>query len=318
MTTRPLDVELEYEDAKGNPTRRFVTINRVSYSGGKTYLNTWDHGRDDLRTFRADRVVCFITNDGEVVEQRTHRGHESRCLSLSHVDNARDKFVSARHKGAGRKGRDPMAAEHVVTAFTEEQVSRLTGISRNQLRHWDRTGFFSPSLGDENRRLAHSRTYTFRDVVSLRVLHTLRNEVRIPLPHLREVKESLSHLGEDLWAKTTLYVLGRRVVIESPETGERVDAATGQAVLEIPIRTICNKTQKAVEEMWGRDPESVGRFEKRRGLAHSERVVAGTRVPTRSIRAFLEAGYSTDAILEEYPSLTAEDVEAVRGLGTAA
>ena len=211
-----------------------------------------------------------------------------------------------------------MAAEHVVTAFTEEQVSRLTGISRNQLRHWDRTGFFSPSLGDENRRLAHSRTYTFRDVVSLRVLHTLRNEVRIPLPHLREVKESLSHLGEDLWAKTTLYVLGRRVVIESPETGERVDAATGQAVLEIPIRTICNKTQKAVEEMWGRDPESVGRFEKRRGLAHSERVVAGTRVPTRSIRAFLEAGYSTDAILEEYPSLTAEDVEAVRGLGTAA
>lgn len=211
-----------------------------------------------------------------------------------------------------------MAVEHVVTAFTEEQVSRLTGISRNQLRHWDRTGFFRPSLGDENRRLAYSRTYTFRDVVSLRILHTLRNEVGIPLQHLREVKENLSHLGEDLWAKTTLYVLGRRVVIESPETGERVDAASGQAVLEIPIRTICSKTQKAVEEMWGRDPESVGRFEKRRGLAHNQRVVAGTRVPTKSIEAFLEAGYSTDAILEEYPSLTAEDIEAVRGLGAAA
>lgn len=68
MTTLPLDVELEYEDAKGKPTRRFVTINSVSHSGGKTYLNTWDHGRDDLRTFRADRVVCFITGDGEVVE----------------------------------------------------------------------------------------------------------------------------------------------------------------------------------------------------------------------------------------------------------
>jgi len=211
-----------------------------------------------------------------------------------------------------------MVTEHVVTAFTEEQVSRLTGISRSQLRHWDRTGFFSPSLGDDNRRFAHSRTYTFRDVVSLRVLHTLRNEVRIPLPHLREVKESFSHLGEDLWAKTTLYVLGRRVVIKNPETGERVDPATGQAVLEIPIHAICAKTQKSVNEMWERDPESIGRFEKRRGLAHSERVVAGTRVPTRSILAFLEAGYSTDAILEEYPSLTAEDVEAVRGLGTAA
>jgi DNA-binding transcriptional MerR regulator len=214
-----------------------------------------------------------------------------------------------------------MASDHVVTAFTEEQVSRLTGISRNQLRHWDRTGFFSPSLGDENRRLALSRTYTFRDVVSLRVLHTLRNEVRIPLPHLREVKDNLSHVGDDFWAKTTLYVLGRRVVVDNPqnpEGGERVDAASGQAVLEIPIHTICAKTQKAVEEMWGRDADTIGRFNKQRGLAHSEHVVAGTRVPTRSIRAFLEAGYSTDAILEEYPSLTTEDVDAVRRLGTAA
>lgn len=211
-----------------------------------------------------------------------------------------------------------MDTEPVIAAFTEDQVERLTGISRNQLRHWDQTGFFNPSLAEENRRLPHNRTYTFRDVVSLRVLHTLRNEVRIPLPHLREVKESLSHLGEDLWAKTTLYVLGCRVVMENPETGEREDAATGQAVLEIPIRTICAKTQKAVEEMWGRDPQQVGRFEKRRGLAHSERVIAGTRVVARSIWAFLEAGYSTDAILEEYPSLTAEDVEAVKRLGAAA
>lgn len=206
----------------------------------------------------------------------------------------------------------------VIAAFTEEQVERLTGISRRQLRHWDRTGFFQPSLGDENRRLPHSRTYTFRDVVSLRVLHTLRNEVGIPLPHLRVVKESLSHLGEDIWTRTTLYVLGRRVVIENPETGEREDAASGQAVLEIPIRAICAKTQKAVDELWGRDPKTVGLFEKRRGIAHSQQVFAGTRIPTRSVRAFLDAGYSVDAILDEYPTLSAEDIEAVKRLGAAA
>jgi hypothetical protein len=57
-------------------------------------------------------------------------------LPSSYPDNKRDKFVSARHKGVRKKRHDPMIAEHVVKAFTEEQVSRLTGISRNQLRHW--------------------------------------------------------------------------------------------------------------------------------------------------------------------------------------
>ncbi len=51
-----------------------------------------------------------------------------------------------------------MDAEPVIAAFTEEQVERLTDISRNQLRHRDRTGFFNPSLAEENRRLPHSRT----------------------------------------------------------------------------------------------------------------------------------------------------------------
>lgn len=38
----------------------------------------------------------------------------------------------------------------VVSAFTEEQVSRLTGISHRQLRYWDSTKFFVPSLAYEN------------------------------------------------------------------------------------------------------------------------------------------------------------------------
>jgi uncharacterized protein (DUF433 family) len=39
-------------------------------------------------------------------------------------------------------------------------------------------------------------------------------------------------------------------------------------------------------------------------------VIAGTRIPIAAIRSFADAGYSADEILAQYPSLTADDVEA--------
>jgi len=103
-------------------------------------------------------------------------------------------------------------ADDIISAFSEEDAERLTGVTVRQLRYWDRTRFFVPSLADENRRQASSRIYTFRDVVCLKILNTIRNESKVPLQHLREVKEKLEHLGEDVWAKTTLYLLNRRVI----------------------------------------------------------------------------------------------------------
>src|SRR5471030_3299144 len=108
-----------------------------------------------------------------------------------------------------------MSSKTVVSAFSDEQVQRLTGVSRTQLRYWDRTGFFVPPLANPDRRAPHSRLYTFRDVVSLKIINALRNDAKVPLPHLREVKEKLAHLGEDVWSKTTLYVLNKRVIFDT-------------------------------------------------------------------------------------------------------
>src|SRR5262245_51687317 len=99
----------------------------------------------------------------------------------------------------------------VIQAFSEEHVERLTGLTVHQLRHWDRTGFFTPSFAEENRNAAFSRIYSFRDVASLRVLAILRKQ-DVSLQHLRKVSTKLSHLGDERWIKTTLYVLKKRVV----------------------------------------------------------------------------------------------------------
>jgi uncharacterized protein (DUF433 family) len=216
--------------------------------------------------------------------------------------------MTKRKQAAKKKG--GVDAVVVIAAFSEEQVQRLTGISRTQLRYWDRTKFFSPSYADEDRHQAYSRVYSFRDVVCLNVLNALRNSARVTLPHLREVKDKLAHLGDDLWAKTTLYVLNRRVIFDNPQTRAREEVTTGQIVLQIPLQVVRGQMADAVKLLWTRDKTKVGAVEQMRNVARNQPVIAGTRIPVQAIKNFAEAGYSVKRIIAEYPSLTAEDVEA--------
>lgn len=206
-----------------------------------------------------------------------------------------------------------MGDDRVIQAFSEEQISRLTGVSQRQLQSWDRTGFFSPSFADKDRRFAYSRVYSFQDLASLRVLNTLRNEVGCSLQHLREVKEELDLLSPAAWAETTLYVLNKRVVFVNPTTKLREDATSGQLILQIPLKVVKRDIEDAVQSLWERDPSCVGKVSQKKNVASSERVVAGTRVSVRAIRAFADAGYSVEMILGQYPSLTTSDIKAALG-----
>ncbi len=96
---------------------------------------------------------------------------------------------------------------NVVAAFTEEQVERLTGLSKVQLRYWDRTGFFSPAYVEDVPGLPYGRLYSFKNIVGLRTLAMLRVQHNVPLQHLRRVAEKLAHLRDDLWTQTKLWVL---------------------------------------------------------------------------------------------------------------
>jgi uncharacterized protein (DUF433 family) len=196
----------------------------------------------------------------------------------------------------------------VITGFTEAQTARLTGVSLRQLRYWAGDGFFAPSLTTPDQ--PHLHLYSFRDLVSLKVLNQLRNREAIPLQELRRTKKKLSELGEGLWGETTLYVFGKRVVFHNPATGRLEEAATGQGVLKILLKIMTGDIQKAVDAMRQRRPESIGQIERKRGVVQYQPIIAGTRIPVASVRAFAEAGYSHEAIREQYPSLTIDDIKA--------
>jgi DNA-binding transcriptional MerR regulator len=211
-------------------------------------------------------------------------------------------------------------AQAVLSAFTEEQASRLAKVSTSQLAYWDRTGFFRPTLADENRRLKFSRNYTFLDVVGLRTLGMLINEYGISTRYLRRVRECL-RLPQESWANITLYVLGKRVYLEEPDLTTFREPTTGQLTLKnIPLRRVLGEVEREVVKLRDRDPSQFGKVEKHKFVARNSTVFKGTRVPINTVRQYLSEGFTYDDILREFPSLTLADIKAAEthlGIGAA-
>jgi uncharacterized protein (DUF433 family)/DNA-binding transcriptional MerR regulator len=200
----------------------------------------------------------------------------------------------------------------VIGAFSETDAARLSGLSVGQLRSWDTKNFIRPSYAESDRRMPYSRVYSFRDIVSLRVLGELRNVHKVPLQHLRKVSETLAHLGESKWSATTIYVLGRRVVLKDPRTEQRSEVVSGQRVFDIPLRVVMSDTRRAISEMNERTGDSEGKVVHGKFTLQNEPVFKGTRIPVSTIKRYVDAGYSMEAILREYPGLQAADVEVAR------
>lgn len=203
------------------------------------------------------------------------------------------------------------ASSHgVISAFTEDQASRLTGLTVHQLRYWDRTGFFRPQFADPNRRSPFSRIYSFRDIASLRVLSVLTKQYSVSVRHLRDVAARLCAMDGNAWSRTTLYVLKRRVNFVDPEDGKQREIVSGQYALGIPLETVMSDTRRDVEALSVRSSEDVGAVERSRFVASNALVVAGTRIPVAAVRSFVDAGYSPAQIMQEYPTLSEADIRA--------
>jgi uncharacterized protein (DUF433 family) len=200
--------------------------------------------------------------------------------------------------------------DNVITAFSAEQIERLTGLSKARLLYWDRTGFFAPAYADENRRSPYSRIYSFRDVVGLRALYRLTEDFGVSLQHLRKVAEKLSHLSNDLWSSYVIYVLDKKVVLDESGAGRLREVLSDQYVNGLGLGEVITEMRQAVDQMLKRRDDQIGKITRSRFVNHNAAVIAGTRIPVSAIRDFADAGYTVEQIIKEYPDLTEQDVEA--------
>lgn len=202
-------------------------------------------------------------------------------------------------------------SDNVIRTFSSEHATRIAGMSDRTLAYWDRTGFFKPQFATIGQGRSHVRVYSFRDLVSLRTLRVLRDRHKVSLQHLRSVLDKLSEYSDAPFAELTLRVQEREVHFDEPGTGRTRGVLSGQFVL-LPIIDVINDVDAAADRLTKRAESDFGKTEQHRNVNHNVRVISGTRVPVRAIRRYLEAGYSPGQIVEEYPSITSADIEAVR------
>ena len=197
----------------------------------------------------------------------------------------------------------------VISALTEDHVSRITGLSKGQLRAWDRRGFFVPQFAYDDRSSAYSRIYSFKDVVGLRTIAILRYKYHLSLSKLESVARELETRGFAHWADTKLHVVKKAVHFQAPGT-EDVESLHDRQLAMLPVIDVINDVREKVARLKQRDLSSVGKVERHKFVARNSWVISGTRIPTATIRRYADAGFSVEQILREYPTLTADDVKA--------
>lgn len=201
----------------------------------------------------------------------------------------------------------------IIGAFSESQISRLTGLTIAQLRRWNKTGFIRPAFqSGEGGRSPFTYIYSFKDLLKLRVLNQLRNVHGVSLSELRKVENELADLGDDRWTSARLWVLNRKVVFTEPESSKQREITSKQFVAEIPLEVVTTDARKDIAHLNLRDADVVGKIEKKRHLHSSEPVFMGTRITVSAIKDYIDANYSDEQIISEFPELTPQDILAAK------
>ena len=143
-----------------------------------------------------------------------------------------------------------------MEGFTAEQASRFTGCTAHQLRYWDRIGLVKPSVQATGGRPGVRRLYSFRDVVSLRVIRSLL-QGGMSLQKVRKAIEFLrkkAHLDEHL-SEVKLVTDGQSIFKICRNDGEVLDALKeGQMAFFLAIDDIArNVDQRVSQYLYDRD-----------------------------------------------------------------
>jgi len=204
-----------------------------------------------------------------------------------------------------------MASEDVVM-LTRRRIARLAAVSERRLDYWENTGLLHSTVEAGLTGNRRTRLYAFQEAMTAMVLASLREQVS--LQHIRQIVEHLRRIDYGV-TEVEFALVGKQVYFQTPDGNWGGIKDPGQIVLHqvLDLRPL----RAAVLSAGERNATERGSIERRRGVHGSKPVIAGTRIPVRAVRAYLDAGRSDEDIFAAYPSLTVEDLELVRTLASA-
>ncbi|WP_326828662.1 DUF433 domain-containing protein [Streptosporangium sp. NBC_01810] len=198
-----------------------------------------------------------------------------------------------------------------LLAIPDKRAAKLAGISIARLRYWEKVGLVVPSIRSRVSARNTVRLYKFGDLIELLVAAQLRTDKEMTLQRIQKIVKKLRARGYAAPLRELPFaVVGDEIYFQHPDGTWEGDLQPYQIVMHrvLNLEPLRARIGKATE----RDSDCVGKIVKVRGVHASNPVIAGTRVRVSTVQAFLDAGYDVAGILEEYPSLTTADIEAVR------
>lgn len=200
----------------------------------------------------------------------------------------------------------------VLEAYSIDHAVRVTKLSKTRLMRWDRLGFFSPEyLDDEDRGNPYSRIYSYEDLVGLRMLRCLMKDYHVPVSEIKAAYASMTAQWTKPWSEIEIGVLKRKIVTDIQ--GQPRNITDGQLALKcVPLPSIADEVRRETDKLRNREKADQGKFEHHKFVARNAVVFKGTRIPVSIVGEFIDAGYSDEAIVAEYPTLTLKDVQAAR------
>ncbi len=121
--------------------------------------------------------------------------------------------------------------------FTAAQAARLTGCTRSQLASWERIGLVTPNP-------ANPESYSFRDLVALRVVASLL-DAGLSLARIRRALRYLVESGEDVAALAL--VTDGESVWACRDDGQVLDALRhGQLALFVAVDRVAAEVEAEV------------------------------------------------------------------------
>ena len=133
-------------------------------------------------------------------------------------------------------------------AFTSKQACYLSGCTSHQLRYWDKVKLVSPSIQSSFGKPGVPKLYSFRDIVSLKVIKTLLDN-GMSIQRVRRAWRYLTRNGDlqDQLSKTKLISDGE--TIYSVEENEVFDALKqGQLAFFETIDLVAKKVEEDISK----------------------------------------------------------------------
>ena len=135
-------------------------------------------------------------------------------------------------------------------AFTSKQACYLSGCTSHQLRYWDKVKLVSPTIQSSNGKPGVPKLYSFRDIVSLRVIKTLLDN-GMSIQRVRRAWKYLTKNGnlEDQLSNIrlvsdgkTIYTVEDEVVFDALKSGQLAFFETIDTVsyTHLTLPTICS------------------------------------------------------------------------------